>query len=104
MKENTHNAIVVVEPEFGIVSYRIDCSWAANDPSRPCWPLNMSGTPYDQADGENQGCVYQDWVENTECLTGPEVALRFELGEASWEGDCFQFTLGKLVGLDEETP
>ncbi len=54
----------------GALTFRIECGYAKDDETRPCWPHDESGTVRDPAPQDI--CTYVDWAEN---LSPDEMAV-----------------------------
>ena len=94
VRANTHT--LTFSSDKGWTSWRLRCGFQASDPDRPCWPHTEYGEPYDQEAGEGTGCVYEDWISNSdEGFTDFE--WTFDLAKAHWNGNSFEFTIGMLL-------
>lgn len=95
--------VVTLLLEEGSVYPTLACPYEPADTTRPCWPHDENGEPYDAERGTRDGCVYRDWMEEIggEALAHP-TTLTFVLREAAWRGDHFDFYLGDQVVLDQE--
>jgi hypothetical protein len=101
MKDDKHVIQFGFEAKWG-VSMMMTCAYDKADSKRPCWPHDEDGVPYPQEKGEEDGCVYLDWVENDglESLGGPTKAVSFKLDYAEWD-EGFTFVLGDFIECRE---
>jgi hypothetical protein len=98
-RPNAHTLVFSVEK--GWDSWRLVCGFDRTDPERPCWPHTEDGERYSQENGERDGCVYEEWVSEVGTEGFRDVTLCFDLTEAHWGGDHFQFTVGRLIDDSE---
>lgn len=101
MTEASHHAprhIVTLLLEEGSVYPTISCPHDPADETRPCWPHHENGERFSPEMGARDGCVYRDWLEEVggEALAHP-TTVHFELRDAAWRGDHFDFYLGEQV-------
>jgi len=101
MTDDKHIVSIRIEAKYGAYM-TMECLYDVADNTRPCWPHDERSEPLAQAEGERDGCVYADWVDNDglESIGGPTRTVRFDLADAEW-GDGFTFTLGKFLGCEE---